>query len=348
MQQLATRALRAFVTVAIAFAPFTAGAAPTAPEDNRVVPRDAAREHLNNYNVGGALAIRDDVGYEAQSTSGPIRLDVGRITNESTTTTSGSIRVALFVSTTPTPTGTIYVIARSDVGILGPSQFFGPFSHTVPYLAPPDGTYYVHMGVFEYEPGICNSADGYCLDDYASFVNQVIVQNGRIFASGPPAPPTATVVEYYHTNFDHYFVTHYDNEIRLLDSGAFQGWTRTGRTFNVFTSSAGGSNAVCRFFSASFAPRSSHFYTPFVDECNTVRGNSRWTLESLAAFYVNLPDVNGNCRPGTQPLYRLYNNGKSGAPNHRYTISLDVRAQMLSQGWIPEGYGTFGVIACVP
>jgi hypothetical protein len=48
------------------------------------------------------------------------------------------------------------------------------------------------------------------------------------------------------------------------------------------------------------------------------------------------------------PVYRLYNNGQDGAPNHRYTTSLATRANMLNSGWISEGYGNFGVIMCSP
>ena len=43
-------------------------------------------------------------------------------------------------------------------------------------------------------------------------------------------------------------------------------------------------------------------------------------------------------------LYRLYNDGMSGAPNHRYTTSLTVRSQMIAAGWTPEDPNT----ACVP
>jgi hypothetical protein len=35
---------------------------------------------------------------------------------------------------------------------------------------------------------------------------------------------------------------------------------------------------------------------------------------------------------GTRLLYRLYNQGQTGAPNHRYTISLAIRSQMIAQG----------------
>jgi len=51
------------------------------------------------------------------------------------------------------------------------------------------------------------------------------------------------------------------------------------------------------------------------------------------------------CASGA-PVYRLYNNGHGGAPNHRYTTNTAVRAQMLAQGWIPEGYGALGVMMC--
>ena len=47
-------------------------------------------------------------------------------------------------------------------------------------------------------------------------------------------------------------------------------------------------------------------------------------------------------------MYRLYNNGQGAAPNHRYTTDLGVRAQMLAQGWIPEGDGRGIGRRCAP
>jgi len=56
----------------------------------------------------------------------------------------------------------------------------------------------------------------------------------------------------------------------------------------------------------------------------------------------------GDCPTGTSTLYRLYNEGRSGAPNHRYTASRTVFDQMRSQGWTPEGSGSNYVFACIP
>jgi hypothetical protein len=165
-----------------------------------------------------------------------------------------------------------------------------------------------------------------------------------------PAGASATrmrAIEYYNAGLDHYFLTALPDEIVKLDDGTIAGWARTGESFGVFPADQAGSAPVCRFFSAAFAPKSSHFYTPFPQECEIVKRNADWQYEATV-FAVELPDGAGNCASGLAPLYRLYNNGSGGAPNHRYTTALDVRAAMLASGWIPEGIGSLGVIACVP
>ncbi len=161
------------------------------------------------------------------------------------------------------------------------------------------------------------------------------------------APPvhaqTQTAVEYYYAGWNHYFVTSFPDEIAALDGGAFGGlWKRTGETFNVWSAPTASSSPTCRFFSTAFDPRSSHFYTPFADECAIVKTNPGWQFESIA-FYVQIATDwgtdNAYCPTGTQPLYRLYNNGQGGAPNHRYTTSVTTFNQMIAQGWSYEGQG---------
>jgi len=137
------------------------------------------------------------------------------------------------------------------------------------------------------------------------------------------------------------------DEITRLDSGAIAGWARTGESFRVRPLRTPGAADVCRFWSGStFTPKSSHFYTPFDWECATVRGNPVWTYDGTR-FAANLPDATGACAPGRIPLYRLYNNGMTGAPNHRFTTSAGIRSATVAQGWTPEGSGALGVSACV-
>lgn len=156
----------------------------------------------------------------------------------------------------------------------------------------------------------------------------------------------SSVVEYHNADLDHFFITSSKAEIAMLDAEQFPVWSRTEESFFAYATPANGLAETCRFFSTSFS-KSSHFYTPYATECAALKKSSSWQYEGVA-FYTNLPSSTGTCPSGTTPLYRLYNGGKGGAPNHRYTTSLVIRTQMIARGWAPEGVGTLGVIACVP
>src|SRR5262249_41299956 len=139
-----------------------------------------------------------------------------------------------------------------------------------------------------------------------------------------------------------------DDEIAKLDAGVFAGWQRTGQQFNVYpiADAPATSSLVQRFFSTSFAPKSSHFYTANAAEYANLLGNHNSQLEG-PVFSVPLPAADGTCAEGNGPVFRFYNNGKGGAPNHRFTTDPAVRAQMLAAGWIAEGAGV-GVGFCSP
>ena len=159
---------------------------------------------------------------------------------------------------------------------------------------------------------------------------------------------TQTAVEYYYADWNFYFVTSFPEEIAALDAGAFGGvWKRTGQTFDVWTGPTNGALPACRFFSTIFSPRSSHFYTPYANECASLKAGAGWQFEAIA-FYVLLPDDSGNCPAGTDVLYRLYNQGMGGAPNHRFVRSNTLFSQMRAAGWVFEGNGLTGAYACVP
>jgi len=168
----------------------------------------------------------------------------------------------------------------------------------------------------------------------------------QVFEPSPSG--TVPVIEYSYAAFDHYFITSNPDEIRKLDSEGSAGWVRTAFQFNAYAAPKENSAPVCRFFSAAFAPKSSHFYTPFAAECAIRQADPAWTLESTDAFDIAVPAADGSCAAGLTPVYRLYNNGQGGAPNHRYTTDLTVRAQMIAQGWVPEGLGPNAVEMCSP
>jgi len=169
----------------------------------------------------------------------------------------------------------------------------------------------------------------------------------------PPTIITVAVIEYHHSRFDHYFITPVAAEIALLDAKVppFEDWSRTGFSFNAYTSTNApiSSTANCRFFNDHFAPKSSHFYAPHGLGCEeTIAKFPDWTLESDNLFRSMLPNAIGACPAGTIEVYRLYNNGMGGAPNHRFTTSRTERQAMLDKGYISEGASVAGVGMCVP
>ena len=160
---------------------------------------------------------------------------------------------------------------------------------------------------------------------------------------------SANTVEYLHAGFGHYFVTADQNEVAVLDGGAFGGaWVRTGKSFMTHAHPAVATVPVCRFFSTSFAPKSSHFYTADAAECEGLKSNPDWQFEAIA-FHAPLPDATGVCPARSDPVYRLYNNGQTGAPNHRFTTDIATRNDhVANRGYTSEGIGPLGVVMCAP
>ena len=171
--------------------------------------------------------------------------------------------------------------------------------------------------------------DGVFVDTVASFVEQ---HNGLLAGASPP-----TAVEYFNAGFGHYFMTAQADEIAGLDGGAYNfAFARTGRSFHVHDTPADGTVPVCRFFTVTFAPKSSHFYTADPAECELVKHNPDWQYEKIA-FHIRVP-VSGVCAAGTVPVYRMYNNGQTGAPNHRFTTDLALYQDFTNtKNWSGEG-----------
>jgi len=174
-------------------------------------------------------------------------------------------------------------------------------------------------------------------------------QSFTVSGTGSNSSDIAVAVEYYYAAWNFYFVTAGVAEIAALDGGAFGGlWKRTGQQFNVYPLAGAppSSSTVWRFFSTIFDPESSHFYTANVVEYNALVNGVGWQLEG-PVFSTPMPALDGTCPAGSIPIYRMYNNGMGGAPNHRFTTDINVRAQMLAAGWIAEGQG-IGVGFCSP
>lgn len=178
--------------------------------------------------------------------------------------------------------------------------------------------------------------------------------NGRVLIAGQDSTsailaryridwPTsgATAAEFYKADINHYFMTAYSDEAIFLDNKPDWGWARTGKTFNIWLTQASAPSSaspVCRFFGV-FANGTvgSHFYTVDPTECEYVKGRLDWGWGYEGAAYYAVKPTAGSCPSGTSPVYRVYNNGMGGAPNHRYLTNMADVNTMVSQGWVSEG-----------
>jgi len=162
------------------------------------------------------------------------------------------------------------------------------------------------------------------------------------------APETAIAAEYYHADYGTFFHSADPVELRLLDDGLYgNAWAPTQQFWRVWTAPGKDRVPVCRLHSVGTASRTSHVETPYAEECDALKASNAWQFESIASF-VALPDEYGDCIDGTQPLYRLYNGGRNGTSNHRFTGDRAIRDAMSADGWTAEGRGADRVFACTP
>lgn len=219
------------------------------------------------------------VGYEISNANGTARIYFDELRNQSATNTSGPLQVRLFVTTAAIAFGdsfTSHTVAKWDAPqVLQPGYRYQDVEVTRVLLSVPNGVYYVHLGVFESDPS-CGAAS-WCYTDFRTFVTRVQVNDGiySSFVESIQPGSQSQAVEYFHAGLGHYFLTAQADEIAAIDSGIFAGWSRTGATFNVWTSGAGLAD-VCRFFTTYFAPKGSHFYTAIASECEVVKKNPIW------------------------------------------------------------------------
>ena len=229
----------------------------------------------------GVVGFVGNVTYSISNTAQTATATVNEILNKSSVSTSGPLSLRLIVTTTPiSGPFTYWTVGTQALNPLLPGYSYNNLDGSVPLLSVPDGIYYITLGLFENYPS-CTSTDGYCLDDSVTFANQVQVTGG-VYTTYTPGPSVVAAIEYLYPAWNMYFVTAIPNEISLLDAGHFVGWQRTGYQFNVYPNTAAtkaAGSTVWRFFSTTFNPKSSHFYTANIVEYNALLANPNWQLE---------------------------------------------------------------------
>jgi hypothetical protein len=167
--------------------------------------------------------------------------------------------------------------------------------------------------------------------------------NDYVCIAGVP-DDVRTVVEYHNTLLDHYFMTPDPGEQAAIEAGKVgSGWMRTGNDFKAVVTpgclagAEGGFHPVYRFAGVPDIGPNSHFFTVSQDECAVVRDREEWHWQFEGAPFWAYEATRGICPPNTKGLYRVYNDGMGGTPNHRYSTDVAVITTMVAKGWIAEG-----------
>jgi hypothetical protein len=254
---------------------------------------------------------------------------------------SGPLRLELWAFAAPFPEMTAgELMAVFPFAALPPGGNTGSLdSGPIPFLSPPVGTWYFTMVLTEFT-GASPNDDGYEVRYWINFDTPEYIGVAR------PANKEMAV-EFYHPGLDHYFIAASASDISDLDNGVQQGWWRTGYTFNVWGGTGGDGTAVCRYY---IPPPygDSHFFSASPRECSVAPVMFPWIVkESDSAFFIALPDTDsGACAVNEVPVYRLWNARVDS--NHRYTTSPEVKAAMIANRYVAEGFGADAVAMCAP
>lgn len=312
-----------------------------------------ASQHLKISNIGNII-LEPGNTVSLDFAKNTTHITVTQLRNDSSTNTSGTLRLEVWMSKNADFPGlpavlvgwqvATYTFTGNNNGRLGPKQAFQNVDVTVPLSnLPAEGGYKVYLYVSEYSAPYCPDSANFCA------VSNTTLTNFAYIGTRP------TIIEFYNSNLDNFFITADPIEAAAIDNGgAGPGWARTGNTFKW-----GGSSYICRFY-GSFKPGpNSHFYTVDPAECQALKSaqfppndprrltTKSWNFESLD--FVSTPaltgGVNGTCVAGTVPVYRAYNNGFSRGvdSNHRITTNLSAIQQVVARGWANEG-----VVMCAP
>ena len=107
--------------------------------------------------------------FSYQRDGGTVVLRLDQISNDSSTRTSGTLRLELWAASSPPPRGTGFTGYRlavsSTFSPLPPRTFYSNIVRTTTFLEPPAGTYWLILVLTEFTTGQCAGNDNYCVQD---------------------------------------------------------------------------------------------------------------------------------------------------------------------------------------
>lgn len=267
--------------------------------------------------------------------------------------------------------GRIIVVGVAiDPSLVGPCYLAFCTQHTVILRLNPDGSLdtsfngtgrvVVHFGPIEpgEEENDAAPAGAVIMDNgdlviYATRESKPLGQDapiGYVRADGRMADdfgaaPGRIAWVFYNPRHDRYFVTADNGELEFLANRSELDWRASLSGFPVYPpgTDVESSVPVCRFYDLLTR---SHLISANASECALIerQRGSRWIFESGEVFRIDLPDPQtGQCGDQRAPVYRLWNPGDG---SHMLTPDKLLRADLIAENWVSEGWGPDGVAMC--
>jgi photosystem II stability/assembly factor-like uncharacterized protein len=162
----------------------------------------------------------------------------------------------------------------------------------------------------------------------------VYLVQGSLLYRGLAAPRDRVAVEYQYG--DRFWVTGDGGEAASQDFRLNEA-ARTGQRFGFWTldTAPAGNRPICRFQGNPEHGQTSRFITLEGSECQSLRGDSGWTLEGEREYFAMPAGPGGSCAAGLVAVTRFVNGLRNA--NHRYVVDSEVANEMRARGWIQEG-----------
>jgi hypothetical protein len=140
-------------------------------------------DHQKAKTVSDGLILSGNLAFNRVGSI--VTLSADGIYNNSSTRTTGTLRLELWATTTRPARGVGfngYRLAISPtLSPLSPGFHYSNLAYTVSFTEPPAGTYWIVLALDEFNN--CSTDDGFCIEDSLVFDNQ------QTFGSSPPPPP---------------------------------------------------------------------------------------------------------------------------------------------------------------
>jgi hypothetical protein len=161
-----------------------AASSPQSQTDNlaRGGPAELTAKGINQISLGA---------WSVAWGNGISNLAVNRISNNSSSRTTGTLQLRLLASTDSPALGqSVYAYTLSQYTSFNPLQpnfYYYDITRSSAFVPPPDGTYYIFLALYEYDTVNCGAGDNFCVVDLS------VSTSTSTFGVPTPPPPSGRV-----------------------------------------------------------------------------------------------------------------------------------------------------------